>query len=267
MDTKIFNGVSEKIKNYVGIAVIISLLLVGASAWSYAVSYSKQIQPGSFRNFSVSGEGKVVAVPDIAQFTFSVITEGGKNVADLQKQNTEKVNKAIEFVKKNGVGAKDVKTQQYSIEPKYQYHSCPRDGGVCPPPSIVGYTVRQTVLVKARDFGKIGDLLSGVVQNGANSVSELQFTIDDPTEVQNEARAEAIKKAKEKAELIAEAGGFSLGQLLAIDESGAPYLMYERYSAMKTMGIGGGMDEAPSPTIEPGSQDVTISVTLRYEIK
>lgn len=258
---------NEKIKDYVGVAIIISLLLVGVSAWSYVKSYSKQIEPGSFRSFSVSGEGKIVAVPDVAQFTFSVITEGGKNVADLQKQNTEKINKAIEFVKKNEVDAKDIKTQQYNIEPKYQYHSCPRDGGVCPPPSIVGYAIRQTVLVKARDFNKVGDLLSGIVQNGANSVSELQFTINDPTEVQNKARAEAIKKAKEKAESIAEAGGFSLGRLLSIDEGSMPYPVYERYDTMKGMGVGGGSDMMPAPTIEPGSQDVTINVTLRYEIK
>lgn len=256
---------SEKIKDYVGVAIIISLLLVGASAWSYVKSYSKQIEPGSFRSFSVSGEGKVVAVPDVAQFTFSVITEGGKNVADLQKQNTEKVNRAIEFVKKNSVDAKDIKTQQYNIEPRYQYSSCPRNAGVCPPPEIVGYTIRQVVLVKVRDFGKVGDLISGIVQNGANSVSGLQFTIDDPTKVQNEARAEAIAKAKEKAKSIAEAGGFSLGQLLSIDEGSMPYPMYERFAVTKEMG--GGADSAPSPIIEPGSEEILVTVTLRYEIK
>ena len=90
---------TTQIKNYLGIAIIISIIIFVFSFWNFTNSYSKSIEPSSFRSFSVSGEGKVVAVPDIAQFTFSVITEGGKNLTVLQKENTEKTNKAISFVK------------------------------------------------------------------------------------------------------------------------------------------------------------------------
>ena len=209
---------TEKIKNYLGVAIIISILILAISAWSYVNSYSKVIEPGSFRSFSVSGEGKVVAVPDVAEFDFSVITEGGKNIATLQKENTEKMNKAIAFIKSKGVDAKDIKTQNYSLTPRYQYFDCSKVGGVCPPPEIVGYTVTQNVDVKVRDFVKLGDLLSGVVESGANSVSGLSFTVDDSTKIESEARAKAITEAKEKARSVAEAGGFRLGRLISIEE-------------------------------------------------
>ncbi len=263
---------SDKTKNYLGIAIIVVMLMFGFAALSYVSSYSnyvdsysKSIQPSSFRSFSVSGEGKVVAIPDVAQFTFSVITEGGKNIANLQKENSEKVNKAIEFVKANKVEAKDIKTQNYNLTPRYQYYSCPRTGGSCPPPEIVGYTITQTVLVKVRDFNKIGDIVVGVVQNGANSVSELSFTIDDPTKVENQARAEAINKAKEKAKDVAKAGDFRVGRLLSIQEG---YIQpFYTYKEMAPLGLGGGGEPSVPPIIEPGSQEVTVSVTLTYEIE
>jgi hypothetical protein len=167
-------------------------------------------------------------------------------------------------VKENGVDEKDVKTEGYAVEPRYQYYGC--ETGACPPPRIVGYTIRQTIAVKVRDFSKASDVLSGVVQNGANSVSSLTFTIDDPTDVQAAARAEAIEKAKAKADAIADAAGFTVGRLLAIDEGGmAPY---PQPYYMEAYGRGGAGDAAKTvPAIEPGSQDVRVTVTLRYEIR
>lgn len=258
---------NQKIKDYLGVAIIVAVLVISLSAWSFVRSYSQISEPSSsFRSFSVSGEGKVVAIPDVAQFSFSVITEGGKDMAVLQKDNTAKINQAIAFIKQEGVKDADIKTEQYSVQPRYKYYSCPRDGGACPPAEIVGYTIQQSVSVKARDFSKVGDMLGGVVTRGANSVSSLQFTVDDPSEIQNQARAEAITKAKHKAELLAEAGGFSIGRLLSIDEgNGYPVPMYS-----KTLGMGAGMggDAAiPTPEIQPGSQDVIVNVTLRYEIR
>ena len=60
----------------------------------------------------------------MAQFTFNIITEGGKDISKIQKENTDKANKAISFIKSKGVEAKDIKTQNYNLEPRYQYYSC-----------------------------------------------------------------------------------------------------------------------------------------------
>lgn len=260
----------QKIKDILGIAIIISILLVAYSVFVYSTYYSKSIEPSSFRSFTVSGQGKATAIPDVAQFTFSVITQGGKELTLLQKENTEKINKIIEFVKTNGVDPKDIKTQNYNIDPRYQYFDCNnrvlQTGSItpCPPPEIVGYTITQTVLVKARDFSKAGDILSGAVKNGANSVSQISFTIDDITKVENEARADAIKKAKEKADFVANEGNFGIGRLLAIDENNYNPIYSFKEAAL---GMGGGEISTPSPIIEPGTQEVTVNVTLRYEIK
>jgi uncharacterized protein YggE len=285
------------LKNVIPVVGAVAVLALACAALIYAVYYGRSIEPSSYRSFSVSGDGKSVSVPDVAQFSFTVITEGGKDLAALQRQNTEASNKAIAFVKGNGVADKDIKTSYYNVDPRYENYSCydapvsvpTRDesaasgsGGsavsstppaasstkrVCPPPSIVGYTVTQSVGVKIRDFSKVGDIMTGVVTNGANRVGSLSFTLDDPTSVQDEARAQAIAKAKAKAQGIARAGGFTLGRLLNISENGNYPYAYKSVSSDMAYGMGGSVESAPAPSIEPGSQDTSVTVTLTYEIK
>src|SRR3972149_3056265 len=257
----------KKIKNHLGIGALVSMVILAISSLIFANIYSKSIEPSSYRSFSVSGEGKVVAIPDVAQFTFSVITEGGKDVGALQQENTQKANRAIALLKDNGVEDKDIRTAGYSLQPRYQYFSCPAgknsSAKPCPPPEIIGYSLNQTVSVKIRDFEKAGEILSGVVQSGVNSVSELSFTIDDRMEIENQARQEAIANAISKAESIAQAGNFNLGKILSINENSFP--VFNQY---KTLGIGENEDSASSaPVIEPGSQEVSIGVTISYEIR
>src|SRR3989304_1840913 len=194
---------SKIIHNLLQIAIILTLAGAVYLGFQYIDSYTDAQEPSSNRSFSVSSEGEVTAVPDIAEFTFSVITEGKNDLSKIQTQNTEKTNKVIEFLKSKNVDAKDIKTQYYNIEPQYQYYNCSNDGSICPPPSIVGYLVNNTVSVKIRDFKESASLLSGVVDNGANSVSQFTFTIDDRTELENQAREKAIEKAKTKAKAIA----------------------------------------------------------------
>ena len=255
---------SSFLKNLLGLALIITLgggLYLG---YMFTKSYDRVSTPSNFRSFTVQGDGKAVGVPDIAGFSFEVITEGATDIAKLQSQNADKMNAAIDFVTKQGIDKKDIATSQYNIQPRYETPNCVYGSGkVCPPATIVGYTVQQSVYVKIRDFKLISSLLSGVVTSGANSVSNIQFAIDDSTKIENTARAEAIKKAQAKAQSIADAAGFTLGRLLEISENNAtPY--YNQPMLAKSMVDS--VSASSSPTIEPGSQDITINVSLKYEI-
>jgi uncharacterized protein YggE len=269
---------SHSIKNIFGIAGIIAILCIAGAAIWYVNAYSRNTEPTSFRSFSVSGSGKATAIPDVARFTARVITEGDTNVGGLQSKNTEKVNAMIAFITSKGVDQTDIKTQNYSVDPRYQYYDCAptppeqveQKAKPCPPPQIVGYTVQQTVAVTVREknFTAIGDLLSGAVTKGANSVSGLSFEVDDPTAVQGQARSQAIEKAKAKALDMARAGGFTLGRLLSIEEGYAsqPYYARSEYYGLAE-GATSAIDEKSVPTIEPGSQEVTVDMALKYEIE
>ena len=262
------------LKNVIAAVGGAAVIAFAVAALIYVVYYGKSIQPSSYRSFSVSADGKDISIPDVAEFDFTVLTEGGKDLTALQKQNTDDANKAISYVKSESVQAKDIKTTYYNVSPRYQNYDCSntvdssgQTTRACPPPSIVGYTITQTVDVKIRDFSKIGDIVGGVVTNGANQVGSLNFTLDDPTSAQDAARAQAIGKAKVKAEGVAQAGGFRLGRLLNIQEGSNPYPVYaEKSYSMNSMG-GGVPAAAPQPSVEPGSQETDVTVTLTYEIK
>ena len=165
-------------------------------------------------------------------------------------------------MKSKGIDVKDIETSGYNISPRYQYFEC--KDGICPPSEIIGYTITNSIAVKIRNFDIIGDVLTGVVANGANTVSGVSFTIDDPESFKKDARNEAIKEAREKSIAIAKAGGFKIGKIISISESG-PFIPY--YST-KAMGlVSAGMEAADAPIIEPGSQELKVNVTITFEIR
>lgn len=250
----------EQMKQMKGIALVVLALSAAVYVYQYGRSID-QVYPN--KTFTVGGEAKMETATDIATFTASVVTEGGKNVADIQKQNVEKMNTINAFLKEKGVEKKDLQTSQYTLTPRYTYYPC--DGrSICPPATISGYTLTQTLSVKVRNLEVIGDILSGIVEKGANNVSGISFTVDDDTDVRQEARAEAIAKAQKKAKDIAKAGGFKLGKLVSLyEDSDVTPNALAGYG-----GLGGAVSEMKvvAPVIEPGTQSDTVQMNLTYEI-
>ncbi|MDE2099727.1 MAG: SIMPL domain-containing protein [Patescibacteria group bacterium] len=247
-----------KIRNYLGVAAIILALSAAVGIFLYVSYYAQNVALG--RTFSASGNGEVVAIPDVAQMTVSVVTQGGKDIASIQSQNTTKANAIISFLKSQGVESKDIQTQAYNLEPRYTYYNCGSGSTSCPPPTISGYTITQSIQVKIRDFTKIGGVVSGVVQNGANSISQLSFTVDNPSKYEDQARSEAISKAEARAQAIASESGFKLGKLVSVDVT-----VNNQPTPVPVYGMGV-LNAAASPNIEPGSQKVSVTATLKYEI-
>jgi len=216
---------------------------------------------------SVSGEGEVFAVPDIATFSVSV-RETAKEVKDAQTAATKKGNDIIAYLKGEGIEEKDVKTTDYSVNPQYEWTQrvCP-EGGYCPPGKqvLTGFQVSQTLSVKVRDTKKAGDLLSGVGSRGATEVSGLTFEIDDEDVLKAEARDMAIKQAKEKAEVLANSLGVSLVRVVGFYENEGPiYPMYGIGGAERAMDIS--VKSAP-PEIPVGENKIVSNVSVTYEVR
>lgn len=254
---------NQNIKTILMVAGAFALVAFSYAAVQFSSTYSRTINPTSVRNFSVTGEGTILAIPDIARFSFSVITEGKDNVQDLQQENTLAMNGILDAIKLAGVEEKDIRTVSYTVTPQYEYYPCFYERGSCPPPNISGYSISQSIEVTVRDFANAGELLSLAVQKGANSVSQLSFSVDDPTALEDEAREIAILKAKRRATSIALASGFRLGKILEVQEGSFNDQIYPTF--MKE-GMGGAEDTA-APLLEPGTQEVISRVTLIYEIR
>jgi len=168
--------------------IIVGILIFSFSLLWFVYEYSKT-RP-ELKTFSVSGEGKEIVVPNIAEIRIGVISEG-KDLAALQKENSEKMNRIISFLKEKGIDEKDIQTENYLVTPKYDYSKSPY--------KIVGYAISQDLKFKIRDLSKIGEILSQAVNYGANNVSGPSFTVDDKEVYLEKAREKAIKNAKEKA--------------------------------------------------------------------
>ncbi|TSC75718.1 MAG: hypothetical protein G01um101430_212 [Parcubacteria group bacterium Gr01-1014_30] len=252
----------DNVKNIIGLSLAASSLVFAFSMFILASAFLDAKEPA--RTFTVSAEGEVIAIPDIAEFTYAVITEVVDDLPVLQEENSAKSNRVNSFLKEKGVSQEDIKTVGYNISPRYQFFPCPSDARICPPSEIVGYTVAHSVGVKVRDLTLVGELLSGVVASGANSASGLNFTIDDLEAVQSQARSLAIQNAKKKAAEIADSSGVRLGKIVSINESFfTPFAARELSTDLP---FGGALPAEP-PAIEPGSQEIKVSVVIKYEIK
>ena len=236
-------------------ALLIIAITFGVVGTASVMRSSNAVIPS--RTITVTGEGKINAVPDIATISFSVISQG-TDPELIQTANTEKMNKAIALVKAQGVTQKDIMTSGYNLYPRYRYD---RNGGQ---QTLDGYELSQTVTVKIRDLTKISSILVGLTPLGVNNISSPQFTIDDPDQLKSQAREEAFADAYSKARSMAKQNGVRIARVVSFSESGNYYPIY--YSRDAMMGKGGA-EGVPAPTIEPGSQDVTSQVSVTYEIR
>jgi len=248
------------IKNkYAILTSVFIVFLVFLIVW-VAVDISNKVKEGE-NTISVTATGEVYAAPDLALTSFSVLTEA-RTVDEALSENTVKMNAVIAFVKSEGVEDKDVKTTGFNIYPRYEW----QEKATCIPPCpsgrrvLVGYEVRQTLQVKIRDMAKIGAIVQGATEQGANQVSNLQFTIDDEDELKKQAREQAIDEAKTKAKELASQLGVKLGKVVEFSEGSVS----PRYYAMEeaVMGKGGGEDLQ----IETGENKIAVTVTVTYEI-
>ena len=239
--------------------VVFAILLVGVLGfWTAKVFIDFQSLPNNYpREITVSGEGRTFAVPDIALIQLGVVTEGLK-IGDVVRENTEKMNNILKEIKALGIEEKDIKTTTYNLAPRYEWTE---DGKRI----FKGYTLTQQINVKIRNFEKIGDVLEKSTEKGANLVGDLQFSIDEPEKVRQEARKEAIERAKTKASQIATDSGLKLVKLVNVYEDYYPRTYSD--TLYKSLEATGGGEIAAPPEIQPGEQEVTVTIYLTYRVR
>ena len=240
-------------------------LLVGTVSELRSYNYiGAGIQPSD--TITVSGEGKVLAVPDTATFTFTV-DEMAADVATAQGKATTAANAVTDYLKQQGIAETDIQTTDYNVNPQYQYSTqiC-ANNGFCPPQkqTISGYEVSQTDIVKVSDITKAGTILSGVGTHGVSDVSGLTFTVADEDALDAQARDKAIADAQSKAKALASSLGVSIIRVTGFneDQGTRPVPMYAMAS-----GASAAPEAAVAPEISTGQNTITSDVSVTYEIR
>ncbi len=240
-----------------GILAVVFLFLTTLDKLHTVVS--KDLKQGIPANtISMSAEGKVSAVPDLATLDLGVSSTAA-TAKKAQDDTTKKSNQISDYLKKEGVDAKDMATTQLSVYPTYDYSKGQN--------TITGYQANQSLSVKIHNIDKstemLGKLIDGVTTAGANQINGVSLSFEDADNLRQEARKQAIDKAKQKAQELAAQAGLRLGRIVSISESSPSYPMPMAY------GMGGGaMDsKAIAPQVSPGSQDITATITVTFEVK
>lgn len=169
---------------------------------------------------TLSAEGRTNKAPDLAVFTAGV-TSQGKTAGEALAANSADMNKVIAALKKAGIADRDIQTSNLNLSPMYEPQRQLPTGEIYPPqPRISGYQVNNMVTVRQRDLKQFGRVLDTLVAAGANSVNGPSFQMDDNEAAADEARADAIAKARRRAELYARASGLRVLRILTITEGG-----------------------------------------------
>ena len=246
---------------HVLLALAAAALAVPSMASAHDTFSGPVVAPGN-AVLTVAAEGRSTRKPDLAIFTAGVTSSGATAGAALSA-NAADMTRAIAALKRAGIADKDIQTSNLSLNPVYADMSrqpvSPLEQQV---PNIIGYQVSNQVTVRQRNLAEFGRVIDTLVSSGANQVNGPSFQMDEPDGALDEARVEAMKKARARANLYAKAAGLKVLRILSISESGGyvpqPQVMYSRV-AMADMG------GAPTP-VAAGEVSLSSSVTVMFEL-
>lgn len=228
--------------------LILVLALLSAISFSFA-------QEKSLVN--VNGEYIAKVQPDEVEVRFMVSTKLA-NMQEAKKTNDKIVSEAISYLKKQGIPEKDILTTRITLNPYNEY--------VKDEKPIQKYNAQQAITFKVTDLDKLPTIMSGLVDRGVNNIENVQFKASNIEQIQNDARAKAMLDAKQKATILAQALGQSVGAAYTIHDNtstdnGSPRPMMQMMYKSAEMA-----DAAESP-IATGDIEVIARVSVGFLLK
>jgi uncharacterized protein YggE len=198
----------------------------------------------------VTGRGEIKVSPDRATIQISVQTRGS-TAAAAAAENANRTQAVLAALRALGLGNDQLSTINYNVNPEQRYEPNKE-------PTVVGYTVTNTVLAEVRRLNQVGPVIDAALSRGANMITSLQFYASNTEAARRTAIATAIEKARADAEAAARAGRGTLGTLLEIN-IGAYSPPQPMMMAMKRS-----MEAQADTPIQPGQETLTVDVTTRW---
>ncbi|KPF72458.1 hypothetical protein IP88_09870 [alpha proteobacterium AAP81b] len=229
---------------------VIPLMLMALTA---GAATAAETAPVSGTLLTVVAEGRVARAPDLVEISGGVVSDA-PTAAAAMAANAKAMTAVVAAVRKAGIAGADVQTQGLSLQPQYRYEQNR-------PPELIGYQASNSVAVKVRRIADTGRLLDTLVAVGANRIDGPNFRIEDADGALDTARAEAVARARARAQLYARAAGLTIRRIVAISESGA--MTPPRPMMMARMAAA----EAVSTPVAPGEVALSVNVTVEFELQ
>lgn len=176
---------------------------------------------------SVTGSGTVLVESDLAIVTVGV-QETSKDVLEAQSTVNEKIAAIKQALLDAGVEESSINTDSINIYANYDYSDNTE--------VIVGYTARNSLSVRTTDMDNVGSLIDAAFAAGANTLDNVQFTVQDDTQAREQALTMAVEDARRKADVLASAAGLQVASIESISEGGVSvYDSMRNYAADTVM--------------------------------
>ena len=222
-----------------------TILILAITAMT-TLAHAQQIEP----TVGVTGEGKVIVVPDEVTISLGVQTQG-KDAAAVKSENDMAVDKVLDFLLKKNIPQNQVQTEYVSLNKNYDYNT-----------KVYNYNASQTISVKLKDLSKYDEIMSGLVASGINSINGVNFGSSKMDTYEAEARKKAVANAKMKAQEYTGVLGQKIGKAVQIAEQGTntpqPQPMYK-------MAMSESMDSSQR-TLAPGEMTISSKLQITFHL-
>ena len=239
--------------------LLTALILSAASVPSLAVAQVQtvpvQVPLLSGTRLDVSATGEVTRVPDLAIISAGVQTLQPTASAAIEN-NAARMERVRAALKRAGIEDRDIQTASINLNPEYHYEQNQ-------PPRLTGYRATNSVNVKFRDLKRTGAILDALVAEGANQINGPTLTIDKPESALDEARTKAIAAGRARADLYARTLGMRVVRLISVSEVGG----YAVPPPMPMVMMAEGRAADATSKIDPGTQQLQVSITMSFELK
>jgi uncharacterized protein len=246
--------------------VLFGLQFAGADrvpAVAASAAAAQTALPNVPRTITVVGEGSITVQPDIASTSVGVEVSA-PTVKEATTEAASRMEKILAAVKAQGISDKDIKTSNYSIN--YEQPQ-PANSGLTKPAASSDqggtYHVSNMVTLKIRDLSKVGQVIDAVVNAGANNLWGVDFTIEDTSKYEVQARAKAIADAQERAADLARLSKVAVGQVVEVSEVIGNTGMRNALAFSNAKGMGGG---GPGPVL-PGELEIATQIQMTFTIE
>jgi uncharacterized protein YggE len=230
-----------------------AVLTVAALALAAPVAMA-QTAAERFRQISVGGEAEVKVTPDRATLVLGMVSES-RELPKAQAENAQKIGQAIAMLEKMGIEKRHIQTDFLRIEPRFE-----KTYGIGP----AAYIVRRDIVVTLTDLKKLEPVIAEAVKLGINTAGQFTLETSDLRKHRDAARLLAAQAAREKATLLAQALGATVGPVQTIDETNVPTPMSARSLAPQNVSVeaGGG-----PPVFSAGEISVRAAVMVTFALQ
>lgn len=230
------------------IAVVIAATVAATSA-------AAQQTPATL---TLSAEAEVQAAPDIADIGAGVVTQAA-DAGGALAANSAQMARVVAALKKAGIADRDIQTSGLNLQPQYRYEQNQ-------PPELTGFQASNRVQVTLRDLKGSGKVIDTLVREGANQIDGPNFRLAKPEPLLDKARAEAVGKARARAELYALAAGLKVKRITAISEASQqrPPTPMARMASADSIEMSG---SRVAPPVSPGEVGLVAQITMAFELE